>query len=111
MDATVLNRAELGRRLRAAREARGLSLRALADAAGVSHSHVGGIERGETTPTIETAARIGQVLGLPPTFWFAGPVQTVAAMEPVRLEPASSAVGALIEALEAAAAHLRMRYA
>ncbi len=54
----------LGHRLRALREARGLSLRALAEASGVSAPMLSQVERGDTSPTLAVAARIASGLGL-----------------------------------------------
>ncbi|HCX83811.1 MAG TPA: hypothetical protein DHV14_01465 [Micrococcales bacterium] len=63
----------LGLRLRAAREAHGLSQRELADAAGVNSNTVKGIEHGTSSTkglpgstTIRTLVRISAALGLPP---------------------------------------------
>ena len=48
----------VGSRIRALREGRGLSLRELAASAGVSHTALSQIERGETSPTLAVIARI-----------------------------------------------------
>jgi transcriptional regulator with XRE-family HTH domain len=55
---------EVGPRVRALREAMGLSLRDLAEKAGVSAQGIGQVERGETSPTISAASRIAHGLGL-----------------------------------------------
>lgn len=57
---------EFGRRVRAARSARGLSQEALAAAAGVHRTYVGHIERGETSPTLANLVRIAVALGVDP---------------------------------------------
>ena len=54
----------IGPRVRALREARGLSLRALADASGVSAPMLSQVERGDTSPTLAVATRIAGGLGL-----------------------------------------------
>ena len=54
----------LGIRVRALREARGLSLRALAAASGVSAPMLSQVERGDTSPTLAVAGRIAAGLGL-----------------------------------------------
>lgn len=54
----------VGPRIRALREARGLSLRDLATATDVSHTALSQIERGEASPTLAIAARIAGGLGL-----------------------------------------------
>ena len=54
----------VGPRIKALREAGGLSLRDLADRSGVSAPMLSQVERGETSPTIATAGRIAQGLEL-----------------------------------------------
>ena len=54
----------VGRRVRALREARGLSLRDLAQRSGVSAPMLSQVERGETSPTIAVAQRIAFGLDL-----------------------------------------------
>lgn len=56
--------AALGRRVRALREARGLSLRDLTRATGVSAPMLSQVERGETSPTLSVAERIAAGLDL-----------------------------------------------
>jgi transcriptional regulator with XRE-family HTH domain len=53
-----------GRRVRVLREARGLSLRDLAERSGVSAPMLSQVERGETSPTLTVAARIAAGLEL-----------------------------------------------
>jgi transcriptional regulator with XRE-family HTH domain len=53
-----------GRRVRALREARGLSLRDLAGVAAVSVPMLSQVERGESSPTLAVAAKIAAGLGL-----------------------------------------------
>jgi transcriptional regulator with XRE-family HTH domain len=55
---------QAGRRVRALREARGLSLRDLADRSGVSAPMLSQVERGETSPTLAVATKIAAGLGL-----------------------------------------------
>ncbi len=54
----------LGTRVRALREAGGLSLRDLAERSGVSAPMLSQVERGETSPTVAVAERIAKGLGL-----------------------------------------------
>ena len=54
----------VGPRIRALREAGGLSLRDLADRTGVSAPMLSQVERGETSPTLATAGRIAHGLEL-----------------------------------------------
>lgn len=56
--------AGLGRRVRALREAMDLSLRDLAERCGVSAPMLSQVERGETSPTLQVAARIAAGLEL-----------------------------------------------
>jgi transcriptional regulator with XRE-family HTH domain len=56
---------QVGRRVRALREARGLSLRDLALRSGVSAPMLSQVERGETSPTLSVAQRIAAGLDLP----------------------------------------------
>jgi transcriptional regulator with XRE-family HTH domain len=53
-----------GARLRATREAQGLSLRYVARKAGVDPANLSRIERGIARPSLNTLVRIGRVLGL-----------------------------------------------
>jgi transcriptional regulator with XRE-family HTH domain len=55
----------LGKRIRAARKARSLSLRLLAQASGVSRSMLSAVERGAKSPTIALLAGIAEGLDLP----------------------------------------------
>src|ERR1700761_8228792 len=54
----------LGARVKALREAMDLSLRDLADRSGVSAPMLSQVERGETSPTLQVAARIASGLEL-----------------------------------------------
>lgn len=56
-------RAALGARLKARRTARGLSTRALADAAGVSAGFVSQVENGHVMPSVATLIRMASALG------------------------------------------------
>jgi len=55
---------QAGRRVRALREARGLSLRDLAERSGVSAPMLSQVERGDTSPTLAVAGKIATGLGL-----------------------------------------------
>ena len=61
---TVVDAAAVGARVRALRDAMGLSLRDLADRSGVSAPMLSQVERGETSPTLAIAARIAAGLEL-----------------------------------------------
>jgi XRE family transcriptional regulator, regulator of sulfur utilization len=62
VDATSV--AAIGGRIRALREAMGLSLRDLAERCGVSAPMLSQVERGETSPTLQVATRIAAGLEL-----------------------------------------------
>jgi transcriptional regulator with XRE-family HTH domain len=63
-DATLVEAPSVGARIRALREAMGLSLRDLAQRSGVSAPMLSQVERGETSPTLAVAARIAAGLEL-----------------------------------------------
>lgn len=60
----MLEPPELGPRLRDHRQARGLTLEAMAKASGVSRSMLSQVERGEANPTFATLWNLTQALGL-----------------------------------------------
>ena len=62
--ATDVGGGALGTRVRALREAMDLSLRELAERSGVSAPMLSQVERGETSPTVQLAARIASGLEL-----------------------------------------------
>jgi XRE family transcriptional regulator, regulator of sulfur utilization len=55
---------QLGPRIKALRDAEGLSLRDLAERSGVSAPMLSQVERGETSPTLQVAGKIANGLGL-----------------------------------------------
>lgn len=57
-------RAALGRALRQARDARGLTQRALAARAGVGEKYLSRIERQLATPSVHVVVRLARALGL-----------------------------------------------
>jgi XRE family transcriptional regulator, regulator of sulfur utilization len=63
-DGTLVDTPAVGARVRALREAMGLSLRDLAQRSGVSAPMLSQVERGETSPTLAVAARIAAGLEL-----------------------------------------------
>src|SRR4051812_44227818 len=63
-EATVVDPAVIGARVRALREASEMSLRDLAARSGVSAPMLSQVERGETSPTLTVAARIAAGLEL-----------------------------------------------
>ncbi|MFG2002992.1 helix-turn-helix domain-containing protein [Spirillospora sp. NPDC048911] len=63
MEGADFSLADLGRRLRRERRARGVSLDALAAASGVSRSMISDVERGAKAPTVVVLARLATALG------------------------------------------------
>src|SRR5215217_9067498 len=63
-DGTLVDTPAVGTRVRALREAMGLSLRDLSDRTGVSAPMLSQVERGETSPTLAVAERIAAGLEL-----------------------------------------------
>ncbi len=55
------------RNLRDLRAKRGLSLRDLAPLAGITHAHIGLIEHGRRTPSLEVVEKIAKALKVAPT--------------------------------------------
>ena len=62
--APLSEKLDVGRRVRALRDAMSLSLRDLAERSGVSAQMLSQVERGETSPTLSVAARIASGLEL-----------------------------------------------
>jgi len=60
----VVTELQLGTRIRALRQARRLTLREVADRAGVTESFLSQVERDVTSPSIATVHRIARALGL-----------------------------------------------
>jgi len=58
----MLNKEELGRRLRMARFEKGLTLKEVAARCGMSATHISEVERGKTSPTIGALERISAAL-------------------------------------------------
>jgi transcriptional regulator with XRE-family HTH domain len=54
-----------GQTIRRYRLVAGLSQEALAERADLHRNHVGFLERGERSPTVDVLARIGEALGIP----------------------------------------------
>lgn len=65
----VSKKGEIGRRIRAVRGERGLTLRQVASMARLSATHISEIERGHTTPTVGALVRIADALGREPHFF------------------------------------------
>jgi transcriptional regulator with XRE-family HTH domain len=61
---------DVGGKLRTLREARGLSIRALARASGISANALSVIERGKSSPSVSTLYKVTDALGVPITTLF-----------------------------------------
>ena len=60
----------LGKKLNALRKAKGLTLKELGSAAELSASFISQVERGLTSPTVISLARIARALGVAPSYFF-----------------------------------------
>lgn len=60
---------DVGARIKGVRRERGLTLKALESLSGVSATHLSEIERGETSPTLGSLARIARALSKPAAFF------------------------------------------
>jgi|EndMetStandDraft_8_1072994.scaffolds.fasta_scaffold521653_2 transcriptional regulator with XRE-family HTH domain len=94
---------DLGRAIRAAREAAGISMRALATRCGLSQPFLSAVERGLSMPSIVTLYRIAEALGVAPSTLLPdeshGDVQVIRAGEGPMVpssERTGSAVGRLV---------------
>jgi transcriptional regulator with XRE-family HTH domain len=65
----MLDKAELGRRVKAERLAREMTLKQVADAAGLSPTHISEIERGRTSPTVGALMKIARALEKSATYF------------------------------------------
>jgi len=65
----MLDKAELGRRVKMERLAKGLTLKDVADGSGMSPTHISEIERGRTSPTVGALLRIAHALGKSATYF------------------------------------------
>ncbi|MFN2291317.1 MAG: cupin domain-containing protein [Anaerolineae bacterium] len=66
---------DVGTRVRAFRQERGLSLRALSEIADLSPNTISLIERGETSPSVSTLQHLAVALGVQITSFFTEPVE------------------------------------
>ena len=65
----MLDKAELGRRVKLERLSKGMTLKQVADASGMSPTHISEIERGKTSPTLGALIRISKALGKDPSYF------------------------------------------
>lgn len=96
-----------GARLRKLRTERGLSQATLAERIGISANHLGIIERGESSPTLETVEAIADALMVDPALlvtteacadpWFASASLVLAAVQPRHHDLVSKLLAAFVE--------------
>ena len=84
---------QVGRSLRAYREARGLSQEAFADVLDVHRTYMGGVERGQRNLTLKSLERIADRLGLDPLALLSPEGAGVTAGEPRAHRPSSEVLG------------------
>lgn len=63
-------RMKFGEKIRMIREAQGLSQEDLAFKSGLHRTYIGGIERGERNPSLESIAKIAKALDVPLNYLF-----------------------------------------
>src|SRR3990172_2789462 len=90
---------KLCQRLKAHRERQGMSLRALAAKSGLSINAVSRIERGDSSPTVASLARMAEALGIPIGAFFEAPPAPAAAVLRRDRRPRTEAEGVLLENL------------
>jgi transcriptional regulator with XRE-family HTH domain len=65
----MLDKAELGKRIKRIRESKHLTLKNIEAAANISATHISEIERGKTSPTLGALVRISRALGKDPAYF------------------------------------------
>lgn len=65
----MLDKAELGKRIKRIRESKHLTLKNIEAAASISATHISEIERGKTSPTLGALVRISRALGKDPAYF------------------------------------------
>ncbi|MDH5270512.1 MAG: cupin domain-containing protein [Candidatus Krumholzibacteria bacterium] len=98
----TLDNKEIGRRIKTARQERGLTLKAVEASCGVSATHVSEIERAAASPTVGALLRIARALGKRPGYFLEesemGEVSVVTRADRVR---ESAGTGVTLERLTA----------
>ncbi|UCG51667.1 MAG: helix-turn-helix transcriptional regulator [Candidatus Latescibacterota bacterium] len=65
----MLDKSELGKRIKRVREGKHLTLKNIEAAASISATHISEIERGKTSPTLGALIRISKALGKDPAYF------------------------------------------
>ena len=65
----MLDKTELGKRIKGIRESKHLTLKNIEAAASISATHISEIERGKTSPTLGALLRISKALGKDPAYF------------------------------------------
>jgi transcriptional regulator with XRE-family HTH domain len=87
---------DVGSRLRALRQERGLSLRSLAELSGLSPNTISLVERGATSPSVSTLQRLATALGVLITTFFAEPIERTQVIHTAAQERARSGSGSVM---------------
>lgn len=95
----MIDKSELGRRLREARTARGFTLKEMDHLSGFSATHISEIERGKTSPTIGALVRIAQALGRAPSYFIEVESLPDTAHVPAEATPRRNGNGVTVEVL------------
>jgi transcriptional regulator with XRE-family HTH domain len=99
---------DVGQRVKAIREAQGLSLRALAERSGVAVNTVSLIERGQSSPTVSTLHRLAGALGVRIVDFFGAQEQETVVFMPADARGRTQTGEALIESLGTGLARQRI---
>lgn len=94
-DSTLL----VGERLKTLRNERGLTLRDLADASGLSINTISLIERGKSSPTVATLYKLATALGVPVGFFVEEALPKEVVFQKAEGRPQARSVGLIIENL------------
>ena len=92
---------QLCQRLKAHRERQKMSLRALAAKSGLSINAISRIERGDSSPTVASLARLAEALGMPIGAFFEAPPGPTGAVLRRDRRPRTEAEGVVLESLAA----------
>lgn len=91
----------VGERIRAIRRRKGLSLRVLSAASGLSSNAISLIERGENSPTVSSLRRLAKALEVPIAAFFQDPSEQMVTFVKADQRPRSNVKGMVIESLAA----------
>lgn len=98
----------VGERIRVIRQRRGLSLRALSAASGLSSNAISLIERGENSPTVSSLRQLANALEVPIVTFFQEPTRQQVTLVRADQRSRSNATGMTIESLAAGLVEQRL---